>query len=278
VPSRSADRRLVGLVRATHAPPTVAVTGYATATAVASGLGARSAVLACAVLVGQASVGWSNDWIDAPRDIAVDRHDKPIVDGLVERNVVGVAALLALTACVPLSFALGWRAGIAHLVAVVAAWSYNFGLKRTVVSFAPYFLAFGLVPVVVAMALPEHRWPAWALITASGLLGVAAHITNAVEDIDVDRVSGVLGLPQRLGVRWGTVLATATTAAAGAIFLTAPGRLTPVGVSLVAVGVALATVSMVRALRGRTTGLFATSILAALPLVVAVAATGGVGP
>jgi hypothetical protein len=60
------------------------------------------------------------------------------------------------------------------------------------------------------------------------------------------------------------------------IFLSAPDRLTPLSLALSAVSVVLATVSLVRAARGETHGLFATSILAVLPLVVAVAATGGV--
>jgi 4-hydroxybenzoate polyprenyltransferase len=269
-------RRLLGLVLATHPGPTVAVTGYATATAIASGLGARSALLAVAVLLGQASVGWSNDWIDAPLDVALARSDKPIARGLVDRRTVGAGAAIALVGCIPASFALGWRAGGAHLTAVASAWAYNLGLKRTILSPAPYLLAFGLVPVVVAAALPHHPRPAWALIVASALLGAAAHLTNAVEDIAGDASTGIRGLPQRLGLRLGTAASTAATAAAMGVFLTAPGRLTVLAVVLAFIGLGLATTALVRALRGRTSGLFATSILAALPLVVAVAATGGV--
>jgi len=47
------------------------------------------------------------------------------VQELVSRRTVGIGALVALTACVPMSLLLGWRAGVAHLVAVAAAWSYN---------------------------------------------------------------------------------------------------------------------------------------------------------
>src|SRR3954454_12399881 len=133
-PAPSLARTARGLVLATHPGPTVAVVGYATATAAASHLGPRSVLLAFAVLFGQASVGWSNDWIDAPRDVARERRDKPIAAGLLARDVVGRGALIALTLCVPASFALGWRAGTAHLIAVAAAWSYNLGLKRSIIS------------------------------------------------------------------------------------------------------------------------------------------------
>ncbi len=46
-------------------------------------------------------------------------------------------ARLAAAACVPLSLASGWRAGVAHLVAVAGGWAYDLGLKRTVWSWLP---------------------------------------------------------------------------------------------------------------------------------------------
>jgi 4-hydroxybenzoate polyprenyltransferase len=263
-------------VLATHAGPTVAVVGYATATAVASGLGARSALLAVAVLLGQASVGWSNDWIDAPRDIRQQRRDKPIPRGLVDRDLVGRCAVTALALCVPASFALGWRAGIAHLVAVASAWSYNLGVKRTVLSPLPYFVSFALVPVVVAAALPDHPHAPWALIVASGLLGVSAHLTNAVEDLEDDRATGVRGLPQRLGVVASTIASALTLLVALALFLSLQDRVTPATVVLAGISAALAGAAVVRALTHRMHGLFALSVVAVLPLVIAVAATGGV--
>jgi 4-hydroxybenzoate polyprenyltransferase len=277
-PSPSLARTARGLVLATHPGPTVAVVGYATATAAASHLGPRSVLLAFAVLCGQASVGWSNDWIDAPRDMARDRRDKPIAAGLVRRDVVGRGALIALALCVPASFALGWRAGTAHLVAVAAAWSYNLGLKRTIVSPLPYFVAFAMVPVVVAAALPGHPHAQWRLIVASGLLGVSAHLPNAVEDLDDDAATGVRGLPHRLGVVGSTVTSTIVVLVALALFLSLPDRTTPATIALACVAVVLSAVAVARAVTRRWTGLFALSVLAVLPLVVAVAVTGGVQP
>jgi 4-hydroxybenzoate polyprenyltransferase len=277
-PLRPAFRTVRGLVLATHPGPTVAVVGYATATGAASGLGTKSVVLALAVLLGQLSVGWSNDWIDAPRDVARSRRDKPIPQGLVGRDVVGRAALIALTLCVPVSFALGWRAGLAHLVAVASAWSYNLGLKRTVASPLPYFVAFALVPVVVAAALPGHPHAPPALIAASGLLGVSAHLPNAVEDLADDAATGVRGLPQRLGVVASTALSTVALCVAVALFLSLPGRATAVSICLAASAGALSLVAVVRAMTGRMRGLFALSVVAVLPVVVAVAVTGGVQP
>jgi hypothetical protein len=84
------------------------------------------------VLCGHLSVGWCYDRLDVRRDIAVGRDDKPLMTGAVPPRAVAVGCALAL--CVPLSLANGLPAGIAHLVGVVAAWSYNLGAKCTALS------------------------------------------------------------------------------------------------------------------------------------------------
>src|SRR3954471_19238925 len=115
-------RRAWALLLAAHALPTAAVTAFFTATAVAAGVGGRSALLAVAVFVGQLSIGWANDYVDAPLDIAAGRMDKPVARGDLPPGPVGLAAGSALIADVPLSLMLGWRPGAAHLVAVGSAW------------------------------------------------------------------------------------------------------------------------------------------------------------
>jgi hypothetical protein len=151
-----AARTTAALVRASHPEPTVAVTAIATALAVSTGLGARSLWVAAAFLSGQLSVGWSNDWIDAARDARNGRADKPVGQGLLTVATVRTAALTALALCVPLSLAMGLGAGLLHLAAVAAAWSYNARLKATALSFLPYALAFGAVPSIVVLAPAGH--------------------------------------------------------------------------------------------------------------------------
>ena len=103
-PTPSRSRLARGLVLATHAGPTVAVTTVATLLAVAAGVGPGRAVLLCvAVLAGQASIGWSNDWLDADRDRAVARPDKPVVQGAVRPAQLRWAALIAVVLAVVLS-------------------------------------------------------------------------------------------------------------------------------------------------------------------------------
>src|SRR5205085_3374906 len=86
------------LVRAMHAPPSVAVTALVSATAVSAGVGARTVLLAAAILTGQASIGWANDYVDAERDRLVVRRDKPVATGQVPATAVGIAARAALVA------------------------------------------------------------------------------------------------------------------------------------------------------------------------------------
>src|SRR3954463_10608570 len=131
-PATSGGRRLLGLVMATHAGPTVAVTPVATLLAVASGVGPGRTVLLCAaVLAGQASIGWSNDWLDADRDRAVARADKPGVQGVGGPAVLRRAAVTAALVAVVLSLLLGLHPGLLLLVLVASGWAYNAGLKRT---------------------------------------------------------------------------------------------------------------------------------------------------
>jgi 4-hydroxybenzoate polyprenyltransferase len=255
--------------------PTAAVTALASALGVAAGLGARTLLLAAAVLAGQASVGWSNDWIDAARDLAVDRRDKPVVSGEVSPILLARCAAAAFALCVPLSFALGWRAAVAHLVAVLAAWTYNLGVKRTALSPAPYALAFGLLPVVVALALPSHPWPRWPLVVAGATLGVAGHLANTVGDVHQDAATGVRGLPQRLGPDVSTVAAGVLVAATALLVLATAGRsLVTVAAALVGVAVALACPVVVLRL-GRRDLAFGTVVGAVALLVAAFVVSGG---
>jgi 4-hydroxybenzoate polyprenyltransferase len=71
-----------------------------------------------AVLTGQLSIGWSNDLVDAPRDRAVGRTDKPLATGALDERLVRVACVVAVLATVPLSLLCGVVAGLVHLATV----------------------------------------------------------------------------------------------------------------------------------------------------------------
>jgi 4-hydroxybenzoate polyprenyltransferase len=217
-------RRLArGLVLASHAAPTAVVTGLSAALAAALGSdGPTVALVAVAVGTGQLSVGWSNDWIDAARDTAVGRTDKPVVAGLVTARTLRAVALAALAVCVVASLAVGVVAGTAHLVAVGGAWAYNARLKATVWSWLPYALSFGLLAVFVVLAAPGPRVPAGWAVAAAALLGTGAHVANTLPDLEDDAATGVRGLPHRLGRRASGVLAPCLLLVAVGLVVTGP--------------------------------------------------------
>jgi len=221
------------LIRACHPEPTAAVTALAATLAWAAG--ADPLVVGAAFLSGQLSIGWSNDWIDAARDRAVGRADKPTVRGLPV-PVLRAAALLAGTACLPLSLLMGPKAGLAHLIAVTSGWLYNLRLKSTAWSFLPYAVSFGLVPCVVALAAPGQQLAPWWAIAAGALLGVGAHGANVLPDLDDDLATGVVGLPHRLGRGLTTLLSGLALVLATVLLAVGPG-LSPVGGTAVVLSV-----------------------------------------
>lgn len=196
------------LLRASHPGPALAVTVLAVALAVAEDLSAGLvALVAAAVLSGQLSVGWSNDLVDRRRDCAVGRRDKPLATGELDVRVTRLACGAAVLATVLLSLACGWLAGVVHLACVAAAWAYNLGLKSTVLSWLPYAVAFAGLTVFVALTGTDGALPPPWVPLAAGMLGVGAHLVNAVPDLADDAVTGVRGLPHRLGARGSTVAA-----------------------------------------------------------------------
>ena len=221
------------LVGSCHPVPSVAVTGFAVALGATAGNSASTcATLGVAVLAGQLSIGWSNDRIDHDLDRNSSRTDKPLARETVTLRTVDRAIAVALLVTVVGSLALGWRAGILHLVAVGCGWAYNLGLKATSISWLPYTVAFGSLPGVATLARPSHAPPtAWA-VGAGALLGATAHLTNALPDLIADQEFGIRGFPHRIGARPAVVLAAVASLAATALLVLGPaGSASPVRVA-----------------------------------------------
>ena len=217
-------RTATALALSTHPGPTLAVTAIAVILGYGVGLSPWSLVLlGLAFLANQASVGLSNDWLDADRDRAVGRTDKPVAAGRVSteaaRNTAFACAALALVLTIPL----GSAATMAHAVFIVSAWAYNLGLKGTVFSVVPYVVSFGLLPLVVTLALPEPAIASpWAML-AGGMLGVSAHFANVLPDLADDEATGVRGLPHRAGRRTAGLVIAGALAAASLSIVLGPG-------------------------------------------------------
>ena len=275
-------KTLLSLWRSAHPGPTAVVTVLAAALGFGVGLSPwRIALLAAAVFAGQLSVGISNDAIDAERDRAVGRQDKPIACGELRVRTAWIAAVGCLAAALILSAPLGPGLLGAHAVVLVSAWSYNAGLKSTALSVLPYIITFGLFPSLATLSAPQPQLAApWAWI-AGGILGIALHLTNVLPDLDDDARTGVRGLPHRLGGRVSAAVASVAVLLGAAAVTVGPlnGRILEVPSVFwvffaAVVGVALATLILNRAGRsGRV--LFRLVMLAAMLLTAQLVAAGG---
>ena len=206
-PVISPAMRVRGLVTASHALPTLAVTAVMTIFAWNIGWrGAPLALVALAIFVGQLSIGWSNDAFDAPADARGGRAEKPTVAGAVSARALWLWAASALVASSALSwYVAGFVGGSIHVFVLAMGWLYNVALSRTVWSWLAYALAFGSMPLFLYVGLDGAPGPWWT-VAVFALVAVSAHLANALPDLDTDRAAGVDGLAIRLGARWTTRL------------------------------------------------------------------------
>ncbi|AZS38522.1 1,4-dihydroxy-2-naphthoate octaprenyltransferase [Microbacterium lemovicicum] len=269
--------RVAGVLwRSTHPGPSVVVTAIAVVLGSAAGLDLwRIAVLGAAILLGQLSVGLSNDAFDAARDRANARADKPLARGDVAVRTAWIAAGATVAAALVLSAVLGIGMLVAHLIALASAWAYNARLKATPVSVLPFIVSFGLLPSLVTLSAADPRLaPAWAWV-AGGAIGVAIHLTNVLPDLDDDARTGIRGLPHRLGRTVSAVIAALALVAGAVAVLAGPTSPSTLGWIVFALAAALAVAGLILALvRPPGRAVFRLVMLAALLLCVQLAVTG----
>jgi 4-hydroxybenzoate polyprenyltransferase len=196
----------------------------AAGTALAAALAGRAlrevAVVFLAVLLGRLTYGWLNDVADRHRDIAVDRQDKPLAREWIDAGSLTFATAVVVCLLVPLSITTGVVSGIAHLLSVLAAWTYNTRLKTTPLSFVPWAVSFALLPAYLSYGGWggdfEGPAPTWQVTALVALLGVCIHFLDALPDLVVDNRNQVRSLPMVVALRTGAkrllVLSVAVTA------------------------------------------------------------------
>ncbi len=200
-------RKLIGLVKASHFGPTVLVVTIAFLLALSQFSVIRSLEIACAILAGQCVVGWTNDLLDYPLDLAAGRKKKPLVAGDISQSFLKTSIFIALIFALTLSLIgpLSFKGTSIHALGIASATAYNFGLKKTLVSLLPYVISFGAMPWAVYVAAGSTP-PAWLYL---GFIAFASafHFLNVLKDLNWDISQGVLGLPQRLGKRKSIAIA-----------------------------------------------------------------------
>jgi 4-hydroxybenzoate polyprenyltransferase len=202
-------KKLRGLRQASHFGPTLIVT------AIAFGFGTYywwegpAYVIAFTVATGQLVVGWSNDLYDYKDDLAHNRTNKPLVSGLITKQYLQKW----LRFMVPFSFIanllgpLGIKGGLVYMLGVGCGVAYNFYFKFSILSPLPFAIAFAALPSSIAIS-KEINPPLWMLL-GGAIFGMAAHFINVIKDMEQDNVSGIEGLPQRLGTKNSIITAVA---------------------------------------------------------------------
>jgi heme o synthase len=262
-----ATRTVVSLARASHPEPAAAVTLAATFLAVITGRDARgAAAVAVAVLASQLAVGWHNDWLDADRDRASGRKDKPLATGELSRRTVGVGAVVAAVLTVPLALLSGPKAAGVAALGLGSALAYNWALKFTLASVVPYAISFAALPSFVVLGLPGGPTPPMWLVLAGATLGAGAHFANVLPDLADDAATGVHGLPHRLGAVGSTMAAAILLAVASALLVLGPPE-APTPLTLAGLGTAVAVLLVggyVQIRHPRSRGAFRAVMVAAL--------------
>ena len=186
-------------LRAAHFGPTLIVTATTFLLALSQFSLIDALRIAIAIFAGQLVVGWSNDLIDAPLDIAAQRTKKPIVGREINPDLLRKSIVFALLAALLLSLIspLGLIGTLIHFLGLLSATLYNLKLKSTILSPLPFVVSFGALPW--AIYLPTGNQPPLWLFIDFMLISVAFHFFNVLKDFQWDINQGVLGLPQRLG-------------------------------------------------------------------------------
>ena len=193
-------------LRAAHFGPTVIVTATTFLLALSQYTLIDALRVAIAIFAGQLVVGWSNDLIDAPLDIAAQRTKKPIVGKEIDIDQLRKSIVFALFAALLISLIspLGLIGTLIHFLGLLSATLYNFKLKSTILSPLPFMISFGALPW--AIYLPTGNQPPLWLFIDFMLISVAFHFFNVLKDFQWDINQGVLGLPQRLGRKASLVI------------------------------------------------------------------------
>ena len=204
-----------GVLKASHFGPTLIVTTISWIVANYYWWEGPAYVIAFGVFTGQLIVGWSNDLYDYEDDLKHNRQNKPLVAGVITSSYL----LKWLRFMVPFSFLanllgpLGFKGGLVYMFGVSMGVAYNFYFKYNAFSWLPYALAFAALPSCVVISKSLHV-PVWMWL-GGAIFGTAAHFINVIKDMDQDRLSGIGGLPQRIG-KANSIVAAAMLIAVGA--------------------------------------------------------------
>src|SRR5918994_1848622 len=227
--------RVPAIVRLVHLAPSVAVTALSGALGAillaqsGAALDERWFAMVAAVTGSQIFIGATNDLVDRSRDEAAGRLTKPLAAGELEPGTALWVASLGMGIQLAASLRLGGAFTLLGLLASGSALAYNLWLSRTPLSFLPYLVSFGVLPLWVAAGVgaPLDRVAVAPFLVAP--FAVAARLANVLRDFDADAAQGsrnfaqVLGRRRAFGLAWALAIGTGV-AVGTALLLGGSGR------------------------------------------------------
>lgn len=219
--SKSKPAHLKALLIASHFGPTVLVVSISLCISLSQFSLIESLRIGLAIFTGQLVVGWSNEVIDYPLDLAAQRMKKPLVAGSLQVSMLKKLIPLTLFAAILLSFfsPLGLIGTMIHSLGILSATLYNLKFKLTVLSPVPYLVSFTALPWAIFLAAGE-RPPIWLYLSLA-FFTTAFHFLNVLKDLEFDIEQGVLGLPQRIG-KTGSIVVAMVLAILGFLVICIP--------------------------------------------------------
>jgi 4-hydroxybenzoate polyprenyltransferase len=214
-------RVIFAAVRLIHPAPALAVT------VLSGALGAillaqagqppseRLWLLVLAVAGSQIFTGATNDLVDAGRDAAAGRSEKPLPAGDLTPTLALWIASAGLGTQLASSLWLGPLPLLLGLAATFSAATYNLALSRTPLSPIPYLVSFGILPLWITAGVGVELERVLAAVPLAAAFAVAAHLANTLRDFDVDATSESRSLAQVIGRRNARMLAVGCAAAVG---------------------------------------------------------------
>lgn len=196
------------LVRTAHPRQAVLTALGVAAAAALDGRPSRELALVFGtVLIGQCILGWHNDLVDEPVDLAHERTGKPIADGRLDAGTAWFALCVGVLLVVPLAVSNGVTAGLCYLASVVIGMVGNVVLRRGLLSFVPWAASFALYPFFLSYGgwggSAEGDPPQTVIVVLAAALGIGVHVLLALWGLVADNEDGWTYLPLKLGLRMG---------------------------------------------------------------------------
>jgi 4-hydroxybenzoate polyprenyltransferase len=183
----------------------------------------RALQLAAAMLCLQFAIGITNDLADRSSD-ALGKPYKPLSRGAVDARSAANLAVVLMVAGLTAAATINVATLAFFVVGLGAGLAYNFALKRTVVSWLPWWAGVAALPLAAYASAGALSNRLLLILPLTGLVAFGLYLANAAPDIEQDRALRRASVAVALGPERSRQFAVATigVAAVLAIVFAAP--------------------------------------------------------